>query len=81
MSALVLRKISRGSAVTKTCDEPGCNLRGRFLVEMLGYRVPSENPVTHLPEQAQVCAKHGREAEEIWNGALGDVDGEERLAA
>jgi hypothetical protein len=71
MSALVLHKIKKGSAFSTTCEESGCNGRGRFRVEIAGRPMLSHKSFGK-PEQAQLCEKCGKAWRKLWRELNGE---------
>lgn len=80
MSALTLHRIPKGSAFSYTCEEPDCNKKGRYRLEMAGYPVLSWRSVGR-PEQAQLCEGCGRQARKLWRELNGEQAEQETRAA
>jgi len=69
VSALVLHKGGAG-----TCLEPGCNLRGRFEIEIAGYRLINHSRFLSCRTPEVLCKKHADQWRERWNGLLASED-------
>jgi hypothetical protein len=79
MSAFRLHSINKGSAFSFTCDEPGCNKKGRYRIEIAGRPVLSERSLT--TQQAQLCQACGRKAKLLWAELSGETLEAEAVAA
>lgn len=73
MSAFQLHSINRGSAFSNTCEEKGCNRKGRYRLEIARHQVLSERSLG-TPQQVQLCQGCGKKAQLLWDELRGKLE-------